>query len=88
MADDYGKCEYQKDSNTFLAISYVQVLHYDSGGGIDCADFIPQVHNISFKEAYNMFIDMQKDMDEIQHQVANYIPVCAYHSNEDFDLPF
>ena len=90
MADNYGKCEYQKDSNTFLAVTYIQIPHYDSGGSVDCADFKPQVYNISFKEAYDMYVDMKKDMDEIQRQVADSIPVPVYPCcpDEDFDLPF
>ena len=90
MADNNGKCEYQMDSNTFLAVTYIQIPHYDSGGSIDCADFEPQVYNISFKEAYDMYVDMQKDMDEIQHQIADSIPVPVYpcYPDEDFDLPF
>lgn len=87
MADNYGKCDYQQDSHTFLATEFNQIAHYDSGGGIDAIDFEPIEHIISFKEAYNMYVNVMEFMNTQiivpSEPVAPYCPI-----EDDIELPF
>lgn len=88
MADNYGKCDYQQDSHTFLATEFRQTAHYDSGGGIDAIDFKPIEHIISFKEAYNLYVSVLEFM-ETQVIVPYPEPVAPYGPVEDdIELPF
>jgi hypothetical protein len=87
MADNYGKCDYQQDSHTFLATEFNQIAHYDSGGGIDAIDFEPIEHIISFKEAYNMYVNVMEFMNT--QIIVPSEPVAPYCPTEDdIELPF
>lgn len=89
MADNYGKCDYQTDSHTFLAIEFIQTACYDSGGGIDSVDFQPLEHTLSFKEAYNCWVSVHEFMEKVNQGFQTIPePVAPYTSTDDIELPF
>lgn len=89
MADCYGKCEYNKETHTFLATEYIQTPCYDSGGGIDSIDFSPVHHNISFLEAYEIWSKYRRIQEEVNKQFDNIPePICSFVEEEAFELPF
>ena len=88
MGDNMGKCNYQQDSYTFLAVEMVPYPVRDDGGSIDSIDFDPIEHTFSFKEAYNMWESMEELFKQIQKGVAPK-PVSPYPTTEIDDiLPF
>lgn len=94
MNDNYGRCNYQQDSYTFLAVEMVPYPVKDSGGSIDSIDFREEYHTISFREAYQYwegFYAFVNNLPSVPVPVPVPItPINDYRSNiiEDDDLPF
>lgn len=88
MADNYGKCEYNKETYTFTATEFIQTVCRDSGGSIDSIDFHPVHHNISFSEAYKMWVEAEKFQEEVNKQFDNIPEPMPIVKEEAFELPF
>lgn len=85
-----GSCRYDEQNHQFIVVELLPVPHRDSGGSIDCIDFIESESTISFKSAYEMWADFNGLIERKPVSTQDSMPTVYVDSIVDFpdDLPF
>ena len=88
MADNYAKCIYDKDTNSFIATQPITSLRKDDGGAIESEEVVDvDEYTISYEEGITYLKAMLDFLNELKSPTP--APVSPWFpSPEDDELPF